>query len=146
MTQEDFSERISDLADFYQKDIKTETVKQWFYEFGWLAPFQLDGIIRDSKRDCDRFPAGKYFFDQIRNHNFSRPELSGKAESEMVTVVCKCGETFAIERTTLAQPNLYHPFFKSKRSGDHRGCLNCNARYAGELILRKLDGEIARMG
>lgn len=145
MTKEQFNEKLLDLAAFYQKDMRPETAAQWFKEFGWMEPFKMDIIVREAKKDCDKFPAGKYFHDQIRNHNFA-PRLKDDMQvGPLATVVCRCGEGFAVLREELSREGAYFPAWDGRISGYSKGCQNCGAMYSGELILKRMKIDIATM-
>ncbi len=147
MKKDEFTDRINDLGDYFQKDLKEGFLQQWYNEFGWLAPFQLDIVIRAAKRECERFPPGKFVHGEIRSHNFSRPGEEDRVEEvqDFVTVVCSCGEAFTAKKKALAMPGAYFPMYGNRKIGIKKGCLGCNRLYSGEMILKFVKKEIAEI-
>lgn len=107
MDKTTFSEKVLELATYYSKDVESDTVASWYTEFGWLQPWQLDVLIRDIKREQERFPSGKVFYDGIRGHEYKRADLPQRTEAQFVTVVCKCGAGFVVRRSDLLTDGVF---------------------------------------
>jgi len=147
MTISEYTKSFDDLANFFGKKGEADVLKEWFKEFGWLAPVPFERICQAAREECERFPSGKFIYAKMRELGVSRQRLGGGSAPKIIMVHCECGDGYGLLRESL-RPGTSGPYWKDRMDGQlifgaKRGCLTCGRVHASEEILgAESNGEV----